>query len=91
MTRAAPRQLEGVLQNVAALVVMGVSGSGKTTIAALLAQELSWRFEDGDWFHPKANVEKMESGTPLTDADRQPWLEAIAAWIEDLRDKGGHG
>jgi carbohydrate kinase (thermoresistant glucokinase family) len=91
VTRAAPQQLKGALKNVAALVVMGVSGSGKTTIAALLAQELGWRFEDGDWFHPKANVEKMEGGTPLSDADRQPWLEAIAAWIEDLRDKGGHG
>ncbi|MEA2758982.1 MAG: gluconokinase [Methylobacteriaceae bacterium] len=91
MSRDAPRPLEGALKNVAALVVMGVSGSGKTTIAALLAQELGWRFEDGDWFHPKANVEKMESGTPLTDADRQPWLEAIATWIDDLSAKGAHG
>jgi gluconokinase len=91
MTRAAPHLLAGALRNVCALVVMGVSGSGKTTIAALLAQELGWRFEDGDWFHPKANVAKMESGTPLTDPDRQPWLEAIAAWIEDLRDRGEHG
>ncbi|HZY12701.1 MAG TPA: shikimate kinase, partial [Beijerinckiaceae bacterium] len=57
MSRAAPQQLDGALKNVAALVVMGVSGSGKTTIAALLAQELGWRFEDGDWFHPRANVE----------------------------------
>jgi gluconokinase len=91
VTRAASQSLEGALKNVAALVVMGVSGSGKTTIAALLAQELGWRFEDGDWFHPKENVNKMESGTPLTDTDRQPWLEAIAAWIDDLSAKGAHG
>jgi len=91
MNRAAPHSLEGALKNVIALIIMGVSGSGKTTIAALLAQELGWRFEDGDWFHPKANVEKMESGIPLTDADRLPWLEAIATWIDDLRAKGGYG
>jgi carbohydrate kinase (thermoresistant glucokinase family) len=91
MSRAEPELLQGALKNVAALVVMGVSGSGKTTIAALLAQELGWRFEDGDWFHPKTNVAKMESGSPLTDADRQPWLEAIAAWIDDLRADGKHG
>ena len=91
MTSAVPEALGGDLRGVVALVVMGVSGSGKTTIAALLAQELGWRFEDGDWFHPKANVEKMENSIPLTDADRLPWLEAIAAWIDDLHARGGHG
>ena len=70
---------------------MGVSGSGKTTVAALLAGRLGWAFEDGDDFHPAANVEKMAGGVPLTDADRWPWLEAIAAWIDATRSAGGHG
>jgi carbohydrate kinase (thermoresistant glucokinase family) len=65
-----------------ALVVMGVSGSGKTTIAALLGQRLGWQFQDADWFHPRANVEKMHSGVPLTDEDRWPWLAAIAQWLD---------
>jgi carbohydrate kinase (thermoresistant glucokinase family) len=69
----------------AALVVMGVSGSGKSTIAALLANRLGWEYADGDWFHPPANIEKMRGGTPLTDADRLPWLQAIADWIDDAR------
>ena len=73
------------------LVVMGVSGSGKTTIAALLAGRLRWDFEDGDDFHPPANVEKMHGGTPLTDEDRWPWLRAIAAWIDAIRESGQHG
>jgi gluconokinase len=74
-----------------ALVVMGVSGSGKTTIAALLAQTLGWDFQDGDLFHPKANVEKMHAGIPLTDEDRWPWLRAIAAWLDTLIREGRHG
>lgn len=61
-----------------ALIVMGVSGSGKSTIAAALGQRLGWRFEDGDSFHPASNVEKMRTGHPLTDEDRWPWLNAIA-------------
>jgi gluconokinase len=75
----------------AVLVVMGVSGSGKTTIAAMLAHELHWVFEDADWFHPKSNIEKMHAGEPLTDEDRWPWLHAIAAWIDATRRVGGHG
>lgn len=75
----------------AALVVMGVSGSGKTTVAALLAGRLGWEFADGDDFHPPANVEKMHAGTPLTDDDRRPWLEAIADWIDQLRRDRRHG
>ncbi len=75
----------------AVLVVMGVSGSGKTTIAALLAGRLGWEFEDADDFHPPANVEKMHGGTPLTDEDRAPWLAAMAAWIDATRGTGRHG
>ena len=63
------------------LVVMGVSGSGKTTVAQLAAQRLGWPFTEGDAFHPAANVAKMHAGVPLDDADREPWLRALADWI----------
>jgi len=75
----------------AVLVIMGVSGSGKTTIANELARQLGWEFEDGDWFHPAANVEKMHRGIALTDEDRWPWLRAIARWIDEARAAGRHG
>jgi carbohydrate kinase (thermoresistant glucokinase family) len=75
----------------AVVVVMGVSGSGKSTIGARLAQRLGWRFADGDDFHSDANIAKMHGGVPLTDDDRQPWLDAIAHWIDDTRRSGGHG
>jgi len=75
----------------AVIVVMGVSGSGKTTIANELARQLGWEFEDADWFHPAANVEKMHRGVPLTDEDRWPWLCAIARWIDETRAAGRHG
>jgi gluconokinase len=65
-----------------ALIVMGVSGSGKSTIASALADRLSWTFEDGDRFHPASNVAKMSAGHPLTDEDRWPWLNAIADEID---------
>lgn len=64
-----------------ALIVMGVSGSGKSTVAEALAKRLGWRCEDGDKFHPAGNVAKMSAGHPLTDEDRWPWLKAIAAEI----------
>jgi len=67
------------------LLLMGVTGSGKTTVGLTLADELHWRFADADDYHPAANIAKMRAGIPLTDDDRAPWLqalhEAIAAWI----------
>lgn len=72
----------------AAIIVMGVSGAGKSTVGALLAGRLGWPFEDGDSFHPPGNVEKMRAGTPLTDEDRWPWLRAIAARIAAARGQG---
>lgn len=65
------------------IVVMGVSGSGKTTVGELLADRLGWEFADADEFHSAANKAKMHAGTPLTDADRASWLRAIAAWIDE--------
>lgn len=70
------------------IVVMGVSGSGKTTVAVELAERLGWEFAEGDDFHPRANVEKMAAGHPLDDDDRWPWLRLLAAWI-DQREKTG--
>lgn len=72
-------------------VVMGVSGSGKTRIATLLAAALGCQFRDGDDMHPAANVEKMRGGTPLTDADRLPWLHKIAEEIDGWRARGESG
>ncbi len=65
------------------VIVAGVSGSGKTTVGALLAGRLGWPFTDGDMLHPDANIAKMERGEPLTDADRMPWLRAIAAAMDE--------
>jgi gluconokinase len=65
------------------VVVMGVSGSGKTTLAHGLAERLHWRFREGDELHPRANVEKMARGEPLTDDDRRPWLDAIGRWLDE--------
>src|SRR5512135_1066673 len=65
------------------VIVAGVSGSGKSTVGALLAGRLGWRFADADEFHPAANVDKMRDGVPLTDEDRWPWLRVIAAWMDE--------
>jgi len=64
------------------VVFTGVSGSGKTTVGSLLAERLGWPFADGDSFHSAASVAKMRTGQPLTDEDRRPWLDAIAAWMD---------
>ena len=65
------------------VVVFGAAGVGKTTIGKLLANELGWKFYEGDEFHPAANVEKMKKGVPLNDQDRQPWLESLRARIRE--------
>lgn len=70
--------MSGDLQHV---VVMGVSGCGKTTVAEGLSEALGWPFAEGDQFHPQANLDKMAAGTPLDDDDRRPWLQTLADWI----------
>ena len=70
------------------VVVMGVSGSGKSTIASLLADRLGWRVADGDDFHPSRNIKKMTSGIPLADTDRVEWLAAVRAWIDERARNG---
>lgn len=71
-----------------ALILMGVSGSGKSTIGKALAARIGWRFEDADSFHPASNVAKMSAGHPLTDEDRWPWLRAIADEIDRVSAAG---
>jgi gluconokinase len=73
------------------VVMAGVSGSGKSTVGALLAGRLGWAFADGDAMHPAANVAKMAAGIPLTDDDRWPWLGAIAAWMDERAAAGDSG
>jgi gluconokinase len=69
------------------ILVMGVTGAGKTTVGTLLAQQLDWQFLDADDFHPPENIEKMKHGIPLTDADREPWLAAIHKALLDYAAK----
>ncbi|NEY31783.1 AAA family ATPase [Streptomyces sp. PRKS01-65] len=71
------------------VVVMGVAGTGKTTIGPLLAARLGVPYAEGDDFHPAANIAKMSAGTPLTDDDRWPWLDAIGAWAHERAGLGG--
>lgn len=70
------------------ILLMGVSGVGKSTTGTGLSRRLGWTFRDADTFHPPANVAKMSAGTPLTDADRAPWLAAIAAWMDEETSAG---
>lgn len=79
------------VSGIAAIVVMGVSGAGKSTVGRLVAARLGCPFRDADSFHPAANIEKMSRGEPLTDEDRWPWLQAIAAWIAEQRDARATG
>ncbi|WP_328870232.1 gluconokinase [Streptomyces sp. NBC_00287] len=71
------------------VVVMGVAGTGKTTIGPLLAARLGVPYAEGDDFHPQANIAKMSAGTPLDDEDRWPWLDAIGAWADERTGLGG--
>ncbi len=72
-------------------VIMGVSGSGKTTVAQRVAAEFGWPFQEGDALHPASNVAKMAAGVPLTDEDRAPWLAKVADWIQARLTAGENG
>lgn len=73
------------------MMVMGVAGSGKTTVGKLLASQMGWKFADGDDYHPASNLEKMRNGIALTDADREPWLERLRALIIEWTRTGKNG
>jgi carbohydrate kinase (thermoresistant glucokinase family) len=75
---------------VSIIIFMGVSGSGKTTIGRTVASRIDWPYTEGDEFHPPANVAKMRDSIPLDDADRAPWLAAIAAWMDERLAAGEH-
>jgi len=82
MAESPTEQPDSAEDEVVVLVVMGVTGTGKSTVAGILAGLLGWDLEEGDDLHPSANVEKMRAGQPLDDEDRWPWLDRIAAWIQ---------
>jgi gluconokinase len=80
-----------VIASAPILVVMGVAGTGKSTVAGMLAKHLNWELQEGDDLHPPQNVAKMSAGIPLDDDDRWPWLDAIAAWIRNKAERGEPG
>jgi carbohydrate kinase (thermoresistant glucokinase family) len=80
--------LIGVQETAMVIVLMGVSGSGKTTIGKVLAEALGWTFVEADEFHPSVNVEKMRQGIPLNDEDRKPWLAALRQRMDEGMDRG---
>ena len=86
-----PSQISDKPKSTQVLVIMGVAGSGKTTVGNKLAEELGWQFADADSFHPPTNVDKMRSGLPLHDADRWPWLEALKQLLQEWLRTGQHG
>jgi gluconokinase len=88
---ALERSLQQNQEPVRVAVIMGVSGSGKTTVGRILAARLGWQFLEGDALHPPENIAKMKAGHPLDDQDRAPWLAAIAARIDDWRRGSDHG
>jgi len=76
------------MNDVDLVVVMGVAGSGKTTVARGIAVSMHWLFAEGDAFHPEVNVEKMRKGVPLTDEDRWPWMDRIGGWLSEQEAEG---
>lgn len=89
MTSTTDSGSENTFDNPLVVVVMGVSGCGKSSIAERLAHELNAHFKDGDELHPKANIDKMSAGIPLDDDDRQPWLELVARYAAEHARKSG--
>jgi len=73
------------------IILMGVTGSGKTTVGGLLARKLRWKFYEGDDFHSPANIEKMTRGMPLSDQDRRPWLKALRDIVRSMIERGENG
>lgn len=92
MTNPAPKPIRAACWSGETLerhiVVMGVSGTGKTTLAELLSQQLGLPYAEADEFHPPENIAKMSAGTPLTDEDRWPWLRALRHWMDSCADAG---